>query len=423
MTNRNFTDPGEFGGPSGMMEDMARNPEKYGGMTPLPERGKGSETKLARQDSDINEIYRKLGFSMPIAKTAEMSGKYHGFLRDGAVDDPEEKAAILDALAIHRMVITSDCVQRKRRYDREEEEAKRWLSGIHAHRRPQSYNFDPYASLNSDADQEILLEYLKSIEEDEQALGDDDDGDGDDDGEEQAAILPRPRGRPRREAAAIQESSLPTVEELVNRWGAYDAFMFQVLLDEERHGIDFAEAHYDRYERAEARQRTTEFVAAMLPPAENAYFWCRVRQMGIVRERSYDIAMGFPIHDYSDVVDLIGSGKDIHDLAHLMDWSFDNAYRRVQGSMSDGQDHRMMVISMLAQQIPLSPQLMQMMNAPPPGYWQGYGGGQPEGQQPGEEQAPDRRGAIFSFFKNNPSGAQPQKQGGNKNRRRGRGNS
>ena len=67
------------------------------------------------------------------------------------------------------------------------------------------------------------------------------------------------------------------------------------------------------------------------------------------------------------------------------------------GSMVDGQEHRMMVVSMLAQQIPMSPQLMQMMQGPPPGYWQGQGGGQPGGgpDASGEEQTPTS-GAPYS---------------------------
>ena len=41
----NFTDPTEHGGPAGLMREMQKVPQKYGNTKPLPERGKGSETK------------------------------------------------------------------------------------------------------------------------------------------------------------------------------------------------------------------------------------------------------------------------------------------------------------------------------------------------------------------------------------------
>ena len=393
----NFRDPTEHGGPANMLKDMVENPQKYGRIKPLPERGKGNETRIARDDTDMNEVYRRLGYSMPIAQIAEMAGKYGGFMRDANVDDLDEKAAILDALSIHRMIITSECVQRKARYEAEENEAQRWLDEMTADRRPQKFHFDPYLVTNANAESSILQEYLQSLQEDQAALESDDDG-VDDDGDDQdkvQAVIPhqRKRGRPRKEEPK-PAVVIPTVDELVNKWGACDAYMFQVLLDEERHGIDYAEQHYDTYEKIEDIRRNTEFLAALLPPPENAFFWCRVRQLGIIRERSYDVAMGFPIHDYSDVLNDINSGKNIHDLAAQMDWSFDNAYRRLTGSMMDGTDHRTTMTAMIAQQIPLSPQLMQMMQGPPPAYWQGQGWGQPGGgpDASGEEQVPRQAG-------------------------------
>ena len=235
------------------------------------------------------------------------------------------------------------------------------------------------------------------------------------------AVIPeqRKRGRPRREEEQPVRAPIPLVEELVNKWGACDAYMFQVLIDEERQGIDYAEQYYDTYELVERIRRNTEFMAALLPPAENGYFWCRINQMGIIRERSYDVAMGFPIQDYSDVLDQIDAGKNIHDLAHRLDWSFDNAYRRIAGSMLEGTEFRTTLTAMIAQQVPLSPQLLQMMQAPPAAFWQGQPWGQQPGPEtPGEEQVPDKRGAIFNLVKKN-GGAQPQ-QSQKKTRRRSR---
>ena len=228
----------------------------------------------------MSELYRKLGFSMPIAKTAEMANKYHGFLRDGHVTELDEKAAIIEALAIHRSVITSDCVQRKKRYDLEEQEAQRWLSGFAADRRPRSFHFDPYMLTNSDSENKILEEYLESIQADHVALSSpaEDHGDQEDEEAGQPIIdIPKReapkgrRGRPPKGKPKAERPSLPLAEDLINKWGACDAYMFQVLIDEERHGIDYAERHYDTYERIERMQRDTEFIAALLPPSENAF--------------------------------------------------------------------------------------------------------------------------------------------------------
>ena len=350
----NFTDPTEHGGPAALMRAMNTKPDKYGPTKPLPERGKGSETKIAgRNDLDLNELYRQFGYSAPIAQLAESANKYGGHMKDAKVTELDEKAAILDALGIHRMIITSECVQRKARYEAEERECKRWLEQIAADRRPKAWHFDPYMVANTDAEQAILEDYLQSLEEDQLALESAEEMEdylhsleedqlaleSAEDADEDAAIevvIPeqRRRGRPPKDKEEPKRVPIPLVEDLVNKWGACDAYMFQVLLDEERHGIDYAEQHYDRYEKHRARSAATPSSwPSVLPPAENAYFWCRIRQMGIIRERSYDVAMGFPIHDFSDVLEQINAGKNIHDLAHLLDWSFDNAYRRITGSM------------------------------------------------------------------------------------------
>ena len=408
----NFTDPTDHGGPAGLMREMAKQPQKYGGIRPLPERGKGSETKITgRNDSElISEMYRQMGYSKPIADMSEMTRKYLGFLRDGNVESLDERAAIDGALAIHEMIINSECGLRKMRYEAEEDAAKGFLDRMSPERRPQAYHFDPYLVANGDAETTILQDYLQSLEDDLIAF-EDEDGEDEHGDEAVLAVIPqqRKRGRPRKNDERPAAIPIPRVEDLVNKWGACDAYMFQVLLEEERHGIDHAEQYYDTYERVEEIRKNTEFMAALLPPDENGYFWCRLRQMSIIRERSYDIAMGWPVHDFSDTVETLNSGASIHDVAHRLDWSFQNAYRRVMGSMMDGKEYRLTMTAMIAQQVPLSPQLMQMMQSPPASYWQGAPWGQPAGQPAeGEEQAQDKRGAIFNFLKRNQGGAQPE---------------
>ena len=177
----NFSDPTEHGGPAALLREMAKQPEKYGPIKPLPERGKGSETRISRDETNLSELYRKLGYSMPIAQMAEMSGKYQGYLRDGNVTELDEKAAIQDALAIHRMIITSECAQRKKRYEDEENEVERCLSKMAAERRPIKFHFDPYLVTNADADAAILKDYLESLQEDHAALQSADEDDAEED--------------------------------------------------------------------------------------------------------------------------------------------------------------------------------------------------------------------------------------------------
>ena len=58
MTTRH-NDPTEHGGPAEMLRDMASKPDRYGPLRPLPERGKGSETRIAGRGDDMAELYRK----------------------------------------------------------------------------------------------------------------------------------------------------------------------------------------------------------------------------------------------------------------------------------------------------------------------------------------------------------------------------
>ena len=213
----NFTDPTEHGGPAGLIREVLKAPQKYGNTKPLPERGRGAETRIAgRNDLDLNQLYREFGYSAPIAQLAESANKYGGHMKDANVTELDEKAAILDALAIHRMIITSECVQRKARYEAEEKEAQRWLNAMAADRRPKAFHFDPYLVVNDSAEDSILQDYLDSVEEDQLALEaaeemEDGDEESDDEGEEPEVevIIPeqRRRGRPRREESEPPEGA------------------------------------------------------------------------------------------------------------------------------------------------------------------------------------------------------------------------
>ena len=93
----------------------------------------------------------------------------------------------------------------------------------------------------------------------------------------------------------------PDLDGLLNRWSEADAFMLQARIVEEQRGIDEAAEHYERYISMDKQRQEVQMDAAELPPAYNMLFWCRLRQYGIMRERAYDLAMGYPTHDYTDV--------------------------------------------------------------------------------------------------------------------------
>ena len=216
----------------------------------------------------------------------------------------------------------------------------------------------------------------------------------------------------------------PDINRLLEEWGSADAFMLQCRIDEERYGIDYAERHYDEYDRNEELRREAEMRASRLPPAENMLFWCRVRQYKIMRERAFDLAMGYPVNDFTEVKRELAEGKDIHDVAHRMPWAFRVGYDRVLASMMDGEAHRMLLMAMIAGQIPA--QQPQVPWGLPAGYWgaqPGQNGSQGDAQQdPDQEQ--DKRPALFNLFgggnKQPQNGAQPQQKQPSRRRRGGR---
>ena len=103
-----------------------------------------------------------------------------------------------------------------------------------------------------------------------------------------------------------------------------------------------------------------------------------------MRERAYDLAMGYPTHDFTEVKGEIAEGADISDIVHKMTWPFREAYLLLFGSMMDGHAHRELLMAMIAQQLPAPPQ-------PPPGYWPP----QPQQEEQDGDEPEDGRKAIF----------------------------
>ena len=158
----------------------------------------------------------------------------------------------------------------------------------------------------------------------------------------------------------------------------------------------------------EQRQRV-EIEAARLPAATNMYFWCRVTQQRIMREQHHDLALGYPVQDFTAVKKKLADGAEIHDVAHEMDWAFQEAFQLVETSLAGGEEHRTQLMSMYARQLP--------MNASPWGWgagpWGGMGGPQDQEQDP--DSPPDKRPAMFNvggfFGRNGQNNGQDRRRG------------
>ena len=200
------------------------------------------------------------------------------------------------------------------------------------------------------------------------------------------------------------DETSPDIDTLLQRWSEADAFMLQARIVEEQRGIDAAEPLYEKYSRMAKQRDEVQMGAAELPPAYNMLFWCRLRQYGIMRERAYDLAMGYPTHEFTDVKCEISEGHDIHDLVHRMPWPFRESYQLVTGSMMDGEAHRTLLMAMIAGQLPPQPMPWGM------GYWPGMppNGGQPEEEGEEGESQPDKRPALFKVFGTRKGGAPEQ---------------
>ena len=191
---------------------------------------------------------------------------------------------------------------------------------------------------------------------------------------------------------------LKKVDEIIDRWSSADSFMMQARIIEEQRGIEVAEELYPEYIESQKTRDAAEMDASKLPAAANMFFHCRRRQVQIMRERGYDLAMGYPTHDFTELKAEISEGTDAHDLVHKTPWAYREGYQLNMASMIDGEAHRTLLMSLLAGQLPAPPMPYMPWGMPPNPM--GDGG---DGDGDGEE--PDKRKAIFSFM--NRNGAQP----------------
>ncbi len=331
-----------------------RMPDKYGGgiaemiekgtsdgydpLRPLAKR-QPTEIKLKSGDGDDEAaLALKYGYSAPINQVSRLTQKLYGYVRDGNLHGPLEQSSVRGAHSLNDLLFDAPCVNREGRYQEEEGRAKQWMRLI---------------------DQSPSAVAVVDDEEEEKKPEID-------------------------------------IDALLNRWSDADAFMLQARIVEEQRGIEAAEHMYEEYKEKSKKRDVVQMEASELPPAYNMLFWCRVRQYQIMRERAYDLAMGYPTHDFTEVKEEVAEGHDIHDFVHRMPWPFREGYQLVMGSMMDGKAHRELLMAMVAGQLPA-----QMPWQMPPGYWPQQGM-QPPGQ-PGEEGEDedgqqDKRPALVKLF-------------------------
>ena len=119
------------------------------------------------------------------------------------------------------------------------------------------------------------------------------------------------------------------------------------------------------------RRDKAEMEATELSPPECQLFWRRLRQYQITRERAYDLALGFPTLDVTELKQQLAEGGNVHDLVPKMLWAFKEAYQLVTRSTADGSSFRELMMSINAQQLPQQAPMPGM----PPGYFPPHTGG------------------------------------------------
>ena len=128
----------------------------------------------------------------------------------------------------------------------------------------------------------------------------------------------------------------PEVDDLLHLWHSAEAYIQRVKIEKNRSGLAAVRHMKDHYQKAVAAKQDVEFRAALLQPAHHQYYWCRVRQYQIMNERTYALAMGWPVNDYTEVKKELKSGVSIHKLIYKMPWACRRLYGRMINSLSDG---------------------------------------------------------------------------------------
>lgn len=347
----------------GGMEEMLNTevPDSYEALRKLSDR-QSTAVKLQGGGNEDSEaaIALKYGYSQPITQVSRLAQKLWGFMRDASVTEPVARSAVKGTNALANMLLAAPCLNRQGRWDEQEEKAKEWQRLIDAGRATRA------ARQPTDID-----------------------GDGEADDPDYLT------------------------QDILDRWGAADAFMLYARIYEEKHGIEAARHLYNEYDEAEKAKEVALRDAAKLPPNYNMLLACRMTQLEIMREQQYDLSMGNPTMDVTELKRKLANGADVHDIVTEMPWPFQESYQVVMSSMLDGEAHRTLLMALMAQQVP-------QQSAPSPWgapYWPGM---QPAQGDDDEEEPEDKRGALFNVagWFSKKDNAQRQPQGPQRKRRR-----
>lgn len=353
--------PEDFESMEEFMDAEAPPGDPYSDLSGLGERKMGVKIAQKSEELGVAELSR-MAYSAPIAELSKRSTKLFGYARDGNIEDPFVQQAVKATHSLTAWILDAPCVNRAGRFAVEQLEFNKWA---------------------------------KQME-------------------------PRKEGDDR-----------PDMYVLLGRWSQADAFMLWARLYEDRHGIAKAKALvvtldgeqmplYEAFLLREKQQEDVLMEAANLPPADNMAFGARIRQYEIMRERAYDVGMGYPTHDYTAIKETIAKGDyDVHDIVHLLPWAFPESYGKVTASMMDGVAYRELLAALMSQN-PMQPKMPYGQPMPQFGMWPGPMMADPSMDGDAE---PDRRRAILGWFGRNghqPQAPQPRQRVNRRRQRRGR---
>ena len=288
---------GDFESPADYMVHVKGHQDTFSPMTPLAERVQAGDVKLADGGISEAEFHKQFGFSASIANLAKLAQKKGGYQRDGNVTERLEQQAIIGSNAIDDLIFNAACTNRVGRAAAEQtriEERETEITKMEFARKGRLADIPKEHS--------TLLATIEQFKVERERLGHEGTAE---DVEKITATLERQE----KEADSLEQEALTLAEQptpadldaLYNRWSASNSVMLWLAIEEERYGIEAVEEYYPEYEKQEALRRKTEHEAANMPGPYFMLFWCKVRLLQVNQERLFDLAMGWPVEDFTDV--------------------------------------------------------------------------------------------------------------------------
>ena len=150
----------------------------------------------------------------------------------------------------------------------------------------------------------------------------------------------------------------------------------------------------ERLKRAREEAERVRYEVAELPPNHNQYFWARIECLQIDIDNNFDVQLGIPVRDYTDVKAKLLSGIPFHQLIDQFPWAFQELYARVRVSLK-GKDWRDYLTTNQIQQWPYDRRPPKGKNGIMDNMKDFFGGGEDDEDQPDtveEDQRPNKRG-------------------------------